>query len=497
MRTLSPGLRDTINRLAPAERYEQKAMPKALAGPQWSGSGWTSSGQKRAPTNNELIAQLKATAWTCASLNAQTCATYAPKLYVATSRGQAQAKCGVRPLERRKELQLRSSKTLQSKLADAEVVQEVIDHPLLDLLATVNPLINSFELWELTTLYQEIYGSSYWYLSYDKILGIPTEIWIMPTQNMTPKREPDSKNIVDYYEYRVAKEVQRFDPAEIIHFRYPDPADPYTKGLSPLQACFEQVSLASDYAAFKTEKFANHAIPDAILSPEEVIGEDERDRLEIQWNQRMRKGGAGRVIVADQKMNLSLMSHSMGDMAALADAGMNKELICNAFLVPVPMFTTNTNLANLQASQMQHSVQAIVPRLARRDEKINEQLIPLFDPSGRLFMATDDPKPKDPTSEWREQQQDMASGVRTINEVRAEKGLQPVDYGKVPWVSAALLPMDLILAKAQIDVATSLAMALPTDPAPALPGGPPPDPAKPIDRKPPIEELKPAGTGGA
>ena len=34
---------------------------------------------------------------------------------------------------------------------------------------------------------------------------------------------------------------------------------------------------------------------------------------------------------------------------------------------------------------------AISPRLRRRDEKLNERLLPLFDPSGRLFLASEDP----------------------------------------------------------------------------------------------------------
>jgi hypothetical protein len=33
--------------------------------------------------------------------------------------------------------------------------------------------------------------------------------------------------------------------------------------------------------------------------------------------------------------------------------------------------------------------QAVSPRLERRDEKLNAQLVPLFDPTGRLFLADD------------------------------------------------------------------------------------------------------------
>jgi phage portal protein BeeE len=83
---------------------------------------------------------------------------------------------------------------------------------------------------------------------------VPEEIWLLPAQNVTPKREPHSRRLVDYYEYRAGVHVQRYQPHEIIHFRYPDPKDPYTAGLSPLRACWEQAALTSDYLAFKKAK---------------------------------------------------------------------------------------------------------------------------------------------------------------------------------------------------------------------------------------------------
>jgi hypothetical protein len=57
--------------------------------------------------------------------------------------------------------------------------------------------------------------------------------------------------------------------------------------------------------------------------------------------------------------------------------------------------TTNTNMANLEAANLQHILFAIGPRLARADEKLNEQLVPRHDPSGRLFLASEDPTPGD------------------------------------------------------------------------------------------------------
>src|SRR5205807_1667499 len=176
-------------------------------------------------------------------------------------------------------------------------------------------------------------------------------------------------------------------------------------------------------------KFNNDAIPDAIVSPDEVIGEEERDRLEAQWNQRFRRGGGGKVVVAESALKVQLLAHSMGDLAALADMKATKEDICAAFHVPLSFLTSETNLANLQAAEHQHMAKAITPRLLRRDEKMNEQLVPLFDPSRRLFLASEDPVPINRELTAKEQELKLKYGVVTINEVRSETGLPPVPWG--------------------------------------------------------------------
>ncbi len=305
-----------------------KSVPPALTGPQWSGTRFVDAYRRnRNPTPNEIMAELKNTAWTCASINAAVCASFPPRLYVATRPGQPAPKCLTKALPRAEERRLRSTPHLALHIRGVDQVQEVTDHPLLTLLQQVNPVHNAFDLWELTTLYQEVQGTAYWYLDAGP-LGMPQRIWMLPAQNVTPIRGPDSAKLVDYYLYRVGTREQRFTPESIIAFRYPDPNDPYSGGLSPLRACYEQAALSSDFAAFKKAKFENHAVPDALVSPEEIIGEEERDRLETQWNQRFRRGGSGRVVVAESAFKVQLLAHSMGDLAALADMKATKEDIC-------------------------------------------------------------------------------------------------------------------------------------------------------------------------
>ncbi len=428
---------------SPVRDYVRKRVPVSLTGGQWTGTQYVDAFKRnRAPTPNELMAELKNTAWTCASINASVCASFPPSLYVVTERRHPAPKCLTKPVPTKTQDRLRRQPHLQGYMRKADRIEQVAEHPLLELLEQVNPVHNSFDLWELTTLYQEVHGSAYWYLSFGP-LGIPEQIWLLPAQNVSPKRKPDSPNLVDSYVYRNGASEQHFLPSEIIHFRYPDPKDPYTSGLSPLRACWESAALTSDYLAMKKAKFENSAIPDAIISPDEVIGEEERDRLEAQWNSKFRRGGSGKVVVAESGLKVAVLTHSMGDLAALAEAGRTKEDIANAFHVPISFLTTNTNLANLQASQSQHMALAIDPRLRRRDEKLNEQLVPLFDPTGRLFLASEDPVPVDLDAAIAQKELDLKYGLVTINEVRSERGLPPVPWGDAPWLPLNWAPTDL------------------------------------------------------
>jgi len=354
------------------------------------------------PTPSELLAELRDTAWTCASINAATCASYAPRLYVRTRPGQAPPRLATRAAPHHS--------------SSAERIEEVTAHPLLDLLRQVNPVHNQFDLLELTTLYQEVIGVAYWLLEFGS-LGIPVAIWPLPAHRVTPTPEG--------YVYRTPQGQQVLPAERVIAFRYPDPHDPYNGGLSPLRACYEQVRLVREWSQFQRERLENHALPDAIVSPEGMLAEDERARLETLWNHRLRRGGAGRVLIADTALRVQLLQHSLGDLAALADLRTTREQICNAFHVPLAYLSNETNLANLQAAEQQHLARAIVPRLRRRDEKLNEQLIPLYDPSGRLFLASEDPTPNNRELTLREREMLLKYGVLSAEEMRAMLGLPP------------------------------------------------------------------------
>ena len=60
--------------------------------------------------------------------------------------------------------------------------------------------------------------------------------------------------------------------------------------------------------------------------------------------------------------------------------------------------------------------------------------MPRYDPTGRLFLASEDPVPVNRELSARERELNLKYGVVTVNEVRSEQGLPPVSWGDAPWL---------------------------------------------------------------
>src|SRR5216684_2881396 len=131
-------LANTLSRLACW--LKPKSAPYSLSGNQWTGTWYIDKFQReRQPNNNELLGELKGTAWTCATINASICAAYPPKLYVATFSGtQPVPKCPSRPLDAKADKRLRACPAVPAAITKAARIEEVLDHPLLTLLQQVN-----------------------------------------------------------------------------------------------------------------------------------------------------------------------------------------------------------------------------------------------------------------------------------------------------------------------------------------------------------------------
>ena len=97
-------------------------------------------------------------------------------------------------------------------------------HPIIDLLHNVNPVYNGFDLMAQRILYGELTGNAYMAVVYDEALGVPTQLWPMPSQWTTVV--PDRNEFIKGYVYGApGNEPLEFGRDEVIHFRRPNPSD--------------------------------------------------------------------------------------------------------------------------------------------------------------------------------------------------------------------------------------------------------------------------------
>lgn len=390
---------------------------------------------RREPGPFDLIAAFDDTVYSCATLIANKIASTPIHLYVKTDPSQARPKCATRPISMKTRQRLGSTKLLASQTR----VEQVVNHPALDLLRKCNSYHNQGDLLCLTELYLEITGNAFWLVKPDNF-GIPTETYLLPSQFVTPDR--DEAGMVRAWRFGQGNKEVVYDKNEILHFKFTSLEDPYGLGMAPLRAAWDRVQIGMKNLGYLDATLSNGARPDAVLAPTEPISPFEAERLAKDFVQRFRGQGNGGIIVADGPMTVTPIGWPPRDLAELKLYQTIKTNVCNVFHVPPDIWEMGeSNRATAEAALYALAVHCLKPRIIRIVEKLNERLIPMFDDSGRLFFQEDDIVPEDKTFELTKYQFLAATGSITRNEVRIREGLEPTDWGNEPLLPPGMLPM--------------------------------------------------------
>lgn len=437
---------DSISSLSseaiPGVESIKKSMPDGLNTANRPGRSYYDGFQRqRLPSKNILVREYKRVAYTCANLNAGAVGCAKLRLFVKkeTIAQKSLLRKGVetKPISKETVDWLVEQPYLRKTLTSFVEIEEVVKHPVLELLDRVNDskYMNNQRNTELTQLFQEINGVSYWRIENDETFDIPKNIWLLPSQFVTPvKKSNNNSNIVDFYEYRppTSDKVELYRPDELIDYLMPSLINPYVEGVSPLQSAFDANEVNNKLLSHENAFLEKQARPDVILSPDKdsEIGPDEAERLEKQYQMRFSRGRDGGVMVLESDMNLIPLSFKPSDIARLEINKWSKVDIANAFQVPFALISdTNNNRQQLEAAEAQHARHGIKPRLQRDAAVKNKQLLTRYDNTGRLFFAYDDPVPEDKEEKLQENVQLTMNGIITPNEARKEYNRKPLPDG--------------------------------------------------------------------
>lgn len=391
------------------------------------------SNTAKAPPFNERAALAAFGSWVsaAATLNANAVANVPLRLYV-REKGGKKALWPTRKVSPRRKRYLMGDaqrcphRVVMTKAAQqADDMVEVIDHPILRSLYTVNPWMSGFEFLHTLSLHLDLTGNAYTFMATNDAGG-PGEFWLLPPDQTFVI--PDRERWIAGYEYRPRSGADNvtFEPEEIAHFRLPNPRSQWY-GMGGVEKMWWAINANNAAVIQDFRMYENGARPDyAIIIRNAAANADALDRYSAMINKELagvHKSRKPWTMTGD--VQIQPLNFNPKDMMGREDL---VEEIAAAFSVPVSLLKGNDpNRANAEVGYASWREMAIAPRCRLIEEVLNQNVLPRYDLGEDAMLAFDDPVPGNEDRDSQIADRRLKAGVVTINEVRTEIGDEPSD----------------------------------------------------------------------
>lgn len=379
-------------------------------------------------TSEQLLRRVVGDVYACVSIVGAAVAESAkPELYV------KKAANGRKYLNQTRSLSSKECRDFERRGhvgVDAQQVERVEDHPLLDLLHTINPMpfVGPYEFFEQASMYSDT--ARFFALIVKDGRGMPVEMWTLPPGPMKPKM--DGNNLISHWEYHTGGTPIRFETDEILLHRRSGPATSQVElimGFPPLQAVFDTSDTATKLTELLNNTITNRAVPPTIITVQGA-NREKITRVEKAWNRALSGRNSGSNAFVPDTISVQPVGWSNHDLEHSKLLKDIRERICNVFTVPVNFMTdASSNRANSEAGVYKMMRFAVRPRLRRLADTLNQTLVPMFDDSNVLIISFPDPVPEDEELTIKRNVAYVGSGIWTPNEARETEGNEPLPGG--------------------------------------------------------------------
>lgn len=326
---------------------------------------------------------------------------------------------------------------------NGEDVEEVLEHPALDVLDRINAFTTRLDHFALTQEYLELAGEAPWFVSRSGKdgTGEPESILLIRPDRLTivQNEDPNADSPIKHFKYKPDSTSEIIiQPTELIFLKYPDPTN-FFRGKGTLAAAAKVVDVDNFSEDYNKRFFYNSARPDMVLESDQKLNGRQKSSLQSSIK-KLYQGGdkAHKTLVLESGLKARPYSLSQKDMDFLLQQQYGMTKIFSIFGVPKSVMSVadDVNLANAKVGEYIFMKYTIRPKIKRIVAQLNEFYLPMFSGTEKLFFAFDDPVPQDVDSRIRLYDSALGKGWMTLNEVRSEENLQ--DYG--PEGDVALIP---------------------------------------------------------
>ena len=321
--------------------------------------------------------------------------------------------------------------------------EEVKKSEILDLIYKVNSYTTKFDLFWMTQASLELCGEAAWLIERDQ-LGRPTALHFLRADKLTPVA--DKNKIIAGYIYNEGMGGgTTLGVKDVMFFKYPSPLNQF-RGIGTLSAAARTVDIDEASEKWNLNFFQNSARPDAILTVPgfEQMSDEQKNKLKRSLQEKYQGvDKAHSLMVLFGEMKLDKFGFNASEMDFLEQQKFGRDKILGIFRVPksVVAQTEGVNFASAKASQYVFARYTIKPKIERIVQQLNEFFVPLFSDSTELFLDYDNPIIDDEDSKIKKYQAALGGagnvGWMSVNEVRYEENLEPVENGDDVYVPSS------------------------------------------------------------
>ena len=348
--------------------------------------------------------------------------------------------------KRRKRPGMATQKYLFPKSWQADDIEIIDEHPLLDVMKNPNPYMTSHTLLAVTVISLDLTGRSYWWLTEDD--GV-RNIWYLPASWVTPKHT--QTQLFAEYEVRPGDSTETFivPGDEIMHIYEPDPSDPL-KAFSKLQAAARPVQTDEQIQECQRKTFMNGINPLVMVVMGRIPNTAElpgtvgvRPTVSPEMKARIQSGilqqfqsaaNFGKPIIADQDIEkIEFLNRPPAEMGFIDSSKLTKERILQVWGVSEISIgqMQNANRAGAATADALLVSGSVNPTAALISEAMSAWLGPWFaSPGQELCIWIEPATPIDAELDHKRNESMVKYGVILVDEYRGRNGMPPLPNGQ-------------------------------------------------------------------
>lgn len=327
-------------------------------------------------------------------------------------------------------------------------LEEIHDHPLIDVLYGGNDFLSGALNFQVLQLHLDLAGEAYMLKQRDN-LGVVIALWPIPPHWIQQIPTPEDFSFTIQWEDFYAK----VPSTEMIWLSDPDPAKPYDRGSSGASTLSDELE-TDEFAAKHTKSFFyNSARPDIIVSGENLSPEDTK-RLEQSWlDKHQGFWKSFKPFFVSKSIQIKELSQTFASMQLIELRKFERDTIHQFFGIPPEILgiTDTSNRATIDAADFIFTKNVIAPRVEVIRVALQKGLVRDFD--DRIILDYENPVQDD--LEKKLEVYKAAPHVFTINQWLTLAGDEERPHGDVVLMPLNLEPRNenAIVASPQVALA--------------------------------------------